>query len=132
MSNNKPPEVPNLPNQKGGEHFSTDHLKKDLAGRTARGGMITITSHGLRFVITIAATIVMARLLTPRDYGLIAMVVVVTNYMTMFKDMGLSLATVQRPEISYEQISTLFWVNVALSVTITVITIAMAPLIAYF
>lgn len=91
-----------------------------------------MTSHGLKFVITMAATIVMARLLTPRDYGLIAMVVVVTNYMTMFKDMGLSLATVQRAEISYEQISTLFWINVALSVAITVITILIAPGLAYF
>jgi O-antigen/teichoic acid export membrane protein len=132
MSSSNPPEVPNAPKPRGSEHFQTEHLKQDLAGRTARGGIITITSHGLKFVITLAATIVMARLLTPRDYGLIAMVVVVTNYMTMFKDMGLSLATVQRPEISYEQISTLFWVNVGLSFTITITTIAISPLIAYF
>lgn len=132
MSNEKPPEISNIPDKAGGTHFSTDHLKENLGGRTARGGMITITSHGLKFVITMAATIVMARLLTPRDYGLIAMVVVVTNYMTMFKDMGLSLATVQRAEISYEQISTLFWINVGLSVAITVITILIAPGLAYF
>ncbi|MGH9970117.1 MAG: lipopolysaccharide biosynthesis protein [Pyrinomonadaceae bacterium] len=132
MSNEKPPEGLNDSNQKGTNHFSTEHLKQNLAGRAARGGMITMTSHGLKFVITLAATIVMARLLTPRDYGLIAMVVVVTNYLTMFKDMGLSLATVQRPEISYDQISTLFWVNVALSVTLTALTILIAPGLAYF
>ena len=132
MSNEKPPEGLNDSNQKKRDHFSTEHLKKNLAGRTARGGAITVTSYGLKFMITLAATIVMARLLTPRDYGLIAMVVVVTNYLTMFKDMGLSLATVQRPEITYDQISTLFWVNVALSVSLTLLTILVAPALAYF
>jgi len=132
MTNEKSPEGLNDSTKKSGDHFSTEHLKKNLAGRTARGGVITLTSYGLKFVITLAATIVMARLLTPRDYGLIAMVVVVTNYLTMFKDMGLSLATVQRPEISFDQISTLFWVNVALSVILTLLTILIAPGLAYF
>ena len=132
MSNQELPETKTPADKTGATHFSTEHLKKDLGGRTARGGMITMTSHGLKFVITMAATIVMARLLTPGDYGLIAMVVVVTNYMTMFKDMGLSLATVQREEISDEQISTLFWINVALSLGITLITILISPAIVYF
>jgi O-antigen/teichoic acid export membrane protein len=132
MSNQELPETRKPADKTGASHLSTEHLKKDLGGRTARGGMITMTSHGVKFVITMAATIVMARLLTPRDYGLIAMVVVVTNYMTMFKDMGLSLATVQRAEISDEQISTLFWINVVLAVGITLITIAISPAIVYF
>ncbi len=114
------------------EHFKTDHLQADLGGRTARGGAITMTSHALKFIITLAATIVMARLLTPEDYGLIGMVMVFTNYMTMFKDMGLSLATVQRPVISSEQISTLFWLNVMLSLGITILAVVMAPGIALF
>lgn len=132
MSNDRHTESPGVPKQEQKEHFKTDHLNKDLGGRTARGGFITMTSHLLRFLITLAATIVMARLLTPEDYGLIGMVIVFTNYMTMFKDMGLSLATVQRPEISFDQISTLFWINVLLSVGITVIAIAIAPGIAFF
>jgi len=73
----------------------------------------------------------MARLLSPQDYGLIGMVAVITLYISMFKDMGLSLATVQKAEITDEQISTLFWINVGLSVAITVFTIAISPAIAW-
>lgn len=132
MSSNEPPQVSSVPGEDAADHMSTEHLKHNLARRTARGGMITMTSHGIKLVVTMAATIVMARLLTPGDYGLIAMVVVLTNYMTMFKDMGLSLATVQRAEISHEQVSTLFWVNVGLSILITLITIVLAPGLAFF
>ncbi len=132
MPNERLPESPSASKRESKEHFKTDHLKENLAGRTARGGLITMLSHGLKFIITLAATIVMARLLTPADYGLIGMVIVFTNYMTMFKDMGLSLATVQRPEISFEQISTLFWINVMLSVGIAVLAAVMAPGIALF
>src|ERR1051325_3916820 len=105
------------------EYFLTDHLQADLGRRTARGGAITVASHSLRFVITIAATSVMARLLRPADYGLIGMVAFFTNFVAMFKDLGLSIATIQKAEIDYKQVSTLFWLNVAFSLLITAFTI---------
>jgi PST family polysaccharide transporter len=114
------------------EYFDTEHLTTTIASRTARGGVVTIISHALKFALSIAATAVLARLLSPHDYGLIGMVAVFTGFVAMFKDLGLSLATVQRAEISYEQISTLFWVNVALSFGITAIMVALAPLIGWF
>jgi O-antigen/teichoic acid export membrane protein len=117
--------------QTAGWQFRTDHLKTDIGINTARGSLITFTWHGLKFIVGIAATAIMARLLKPEDYGLIGMVAVITLYISMFKDMGLSLATVQKAEISYEQVSTLFWINLALSLTITVITIAISPGIAW-
>lgn len=114
------------------EYFDTEHLTAAIGSRTARGGVITIVSHGLKFFISILATAVLARLLTPQDYGLIGMVAVFTGFVAMFKDLGLSLATVQRAEISYEQISTLFWVNVTISVAITFLMVLLAPLIGWF
>lgn len=114
------------------EYFHTQHLKTNLGGRTVRGGAVTIVSQGIKFVLGIAATIVLARLLTPQDYGLIGMVVVVTGFVAMFKDLGLSNATIQREEINAEQISTLFWVNVALSIAIMLLTAALAPAVAWF
>lgn len=103
-----------------------------LGGRTVRGGAITIVSHGLKFSISIVATAILARLLTPGDYGLIGMVAVVTSFASLFKDMGLSLATVQRPQINYHQVSNLFWVNVGLSLVITLVIVGIAPLVAWF
>ncbi len=114
------------------EYFDTEHLTAALGSRTARGGVVTIVSHGLKFALSILATAVLARLLTPQDYGLIGMVAVFTGFVAMFKDLGLSLATVQRAEISYDQISTLFWVNVTISVAITVLMVLLAPLIGWF
>ncbi len=114
------------------EYFDTEHLTTTIASRTARGGVVTIVSHGLKFVLSIAATAVLARLLSPQDYGLIGMVAVFTGFVALFKDLGLSLATVQRAEINYEQISTLFWVNVALSASITALMMLIAPLIGWF
>ncbi|HYY56257.1 MAG TPA: lipopolysaccharide biosynthesis protein, partial [Pyrinomonadaceae bacterium] len=104
----------------------------DLGGRTARGGALTFASQGFKFFAGIAGTIVLARLLTPEDYGLIGMVAIVTGFVSMFKDMGLSMATVQKSDIKYEHVSTLFWVNVALSFAIMLLTVALSPAVAWF
>jgi O-antigen/teichoic acid export membrane protein len=112
--------------------FRTDHLMDTIGGRTARGGVVTMASHGLKFAISIVATAILARLLSPRDYGLIGMVAVATNFIVMFKDLGLSLATVQKSEISSRQISTLFWVNLMLSVVTMLVMVLLAPAVSWF
>jgi PST family polysaccharide transporter len=113
-------------------HFRTDHLKSDLKARAARGGALTLGSQGLRFLLQMTATVALARLLAPADYGLIGMVAVVTGFVALFKDMGLSAATVQKEEINDAQISTLFWLNVAISVAVMLVTAALAPAVAWF
>jgi PST family polysaccharide transporter len=113
-------------------YFGTDHLKTDLRIRSARGGAVALVSQGLKFTISMVATVVLARLLSPQDYGLIGMVIVITGFISMFKDVGLSVVTVQREEINHQQISTLFWINVGLGVSIMLMTMALAPVIAWF
>jgi len=113
-------------------YFSTQRLKSGLGARTARGGAVTVASQGFKFVAGMAATVVLARLLTPEDYGLIGMVAVVTGFVSLFKDLGLSAATVQREEITSAQVSTLFWVNVGLSVGVGLLTAAISPAVAWF
>lgn len=75
---------------------------------------------------------VLARILTPRDFGLIAMVAAVTGFIMIFKDLGLSMATVQKAEINHGQVSTLFWINVAISSALMLLTMALAPAVAWF
>ena len=55
-------------------HFSTAHLVSNLKGRTISSGLITVVSQGFLFALTLGSTMVLARLLTPRDFGLVAMV----------------------------------------------------------
>ena len=114
------------------QYFETSHLFPDIAGHTVRGGAVTMLSQGLKFAVSIGATAILARLLTPQDYGLIGMVVVATNFVSIFKDMGLSHATVQKAEIDFDQISTLFWVNVGISVALIAVMLAMAPVLSWF
>jgi len=112
--------------------FDSEHLSRNLAQKSVRGGMATMTSQGVLFVLHMIGTVVLARLLTPTDYGLIGMVAVVVNFAAMFKTAGLSMATVQKDEISHEQISTLFWVNVLISVGLGLCVLLGSPLVALF
>ncbi len=112
--------------------FDTSYLAKDLRGRSVRSGAATVLSQGCSFVLRTASTMIMARLLTPADFGLIAMVATVTNFAMMFQDLGLSAATIQRAEINHDQVSTLFWINTALGVLVCLVVTAMAPGIAWF
>lgn len=112
--------------------FSTEHLSGDLKRLSVRGGMATIGGQGLKFILQLGSTMVLARLLTPQDFGLIAMVTAVTGFILVFKDLGLAMATVQRAEINHDQISTLFWINLALSAALMLITLAIAPVVAWF
>jgi PST family polysaccharide transporter len=75
---------------------------------------------------------ILARLLTPRDFGLVAMVMTVTNFLRVFKDAGLSIATVQRERITHAQVSNLFWTNIAVGALCSLIGAAAAPIIARF
>lgn len=112
--------------------FSTEHLQNDLGGRAVRGGALTMGAQGLRLAIQVASTIVLARLLPPSDFGLVAMVVALTGLAALFGDLGLSMATVQRRNITAAQVNALFWINAAAGVVIAAVVIALSPVIAWF
>src|SRR5580658_4638140 len=113
-------------------HFKTEHLLTNLKSRTLSSGFVTATSQGIQFILTLASTMALARLLAPRDFGLLAMVSTVTSFLMVFRDAGLSLATVQREGITHAQVSNLFWINVAVSGFVTVLVAAVSPVIAWF
>jgi len=114
------------------EHFKTDHLLTNLKGHTLSSGAVTVSAQGVKFFLNLVSTMILARLLTPRDFGLVAMVMTVTNFLRVFKDAGLSIATVQRERITHAQVSNLFWINVAVSAVSTLVLAASAPIIARF
>jgi PST family polysaccharide transporter len=75
---------------------------------------------------------VLARLLGPKDFGLVGMVTAFTGFLGVFRDFGLSAAAVQRTTITEEQMSTLFWINMLLGLLLMAVAFAMAPAIAAF
>lgn len=112
--------------------LDTSHLAADLKGRSIRGGISTVGVQAVAFVLNLATTVLLARLLTPEDYGLVAMVTAITGFVLMFRDLGLSSAVVQRQEITQEQTSGLFWINTLISLGIALIMALLAPAIAVF
>jgi len=114
------------------QYFSTDHLKADLKGRSVRGGAVTMAAQISKFIFQMGSTVVLARLLVPEDYGLIGMVTVVIGFAELFKDLGLSTATIQKAEINHKQVSTLFWINFAISCVTGLVVAGLAPVVAWF
>jgi PST family polysaccharide transporter len=113
-------------------HFRTEHLLANLKNRTVSSGFITVASQGVQFALNLASTMVLARMLMPRDFGLLAMVFTIMGFLRVFKELGLSTATVQREDITQAQVSNLFWINVAVSGFVSVLVAALAPVIAWF
>ena len=114
------------------QYFNTDHLKADLKGRSVRGGAVTMAAQVSKFILQMGSTVVLARLLAPEDYGLIGMVTVVIGFAGLFKDLGLSTATIQKPEVNHKQVSTLFWINFAITCATTLVVAGLAPVVAWF
>lgn len=112
--------------------FLIPHESSDLKQQAVRGGAFTVGAHLAKFALRTACVIVLARLLTPADFGLVAMVLAVTNIATTFQDVGLAEVTLQRESITHEQVSTLFWANVAFGITIALLVVAVGPGLAWF
>jgi O-antigen/teichoic acid export membrane protein len=114
------------------EHLSTDHLLPNIGRRAVSGGFATVAAQGAKFVLTFAAAAILARLLSPKDFGLVGMVLGVAGLVGIFNELGLSTATVQRQYITQQQVSNLFWINVAVSGIVSVASCGLAPLLAKF
>ncbi len=105
---------------------------KDLKRRTIRGGFAKICSQGAGFLVRVSSLVILARLLDPRDFGLVGMVAAVMGVFSVFRDFGLSAAAVQRSTVTEEQASTLFWINILVGAILAVLSLALAPSIARF
>lgn len=113
-------------------HFATDHMLSSLKGRALSGSFVTIAAQGVQFVLMLGSTMILARLLSPRDFGLVAMVTTIIGFLRIFNEAGLSTATVQHESITHTQVSNLFWTNIALGGAVTVLLAALSPILAWF
>jgi O-antigen/teichoic acid export membrane protein len=107
-------------------------LASEFKQKSIRGGMLTVFGQGYGMLLQITSTVILAHLLSPFDYGLQSMVFTLTTFFTLFRDAGLSGASVQREKLAQDQISTLFWINVALGAVLTLAVAAAAPFLAAF
>jgi PST family polysaccharide transporter len=84
-----------------------------LGGKVVSGAGFQFVGVGLRTVITIASTAILARLLTPADFGYVAMATVVTEFAALLGTFGFSNILIQRRAINRLQMDTVFWASLA-------------------
>ncbi len=89
----------------------------------------TLTSTGLSTVIQFVQVAVLARLLEPADFGLMAMVWILLNFSLLFMDMGIGQAIIQKQDISREQLSSLYWANIIIGFIVFGFTVSATPLV---
>ncbi|MBI5442513.1 MAG: MOP flippase family protein [Deltaproteobacteria bacterium] len=95
-----------------------------------RGVRWTTISAGASAALAFVQTMILARLLTPTDFGLMSMLLVVTGFGQLFSDMGVSNATIYRQDVAEESLSSLFWMNIACGACFCGILQLAAPLVA--
>lgn len=83
-----------------------------LAQTAARGAVFTVAAQLARLLLQLTSVVVLSRLLAPRDYGVVAIVLVVVAFGETFRDLGLSSASVQSKLLSTSQRDNLLWINV--------------------
>lgn len=115
-----------------GEPGSTNDGRRSLSQLTVSGGVVTALSQGTRLVTTLLSTVVLARLLSADDFGLVGLVFSVISFLRVFKDAGLSSATIQRQGISHAQVSNLFWINTGVSAALGLVLVVLGPVLARF
>ena len=100
-----------------------------LGNVAARGGSITLMSQGIRFALQLGSLIVLARLLSPQEFGVVAMVTAITNVMEIVRDFGLSSAVMQAKELNDAERTNLFWANTGIGTGCALVVTLSAPLI---
>ncbi len=96
------------------------------------GGSWLMLTQVLRVGLTMLSTVLIARLLTPDDFGVMAMAAPILTLMTILQEAGLSAATIQARTIRPEQSNALFWTNVLIGAVGAVLLVLISPLVTQF
>ena len=114
------------------EYFNIDHLRSGLKKQALKGAGANVFSQTVSFFIQFFSTMVLARLLTPADFGLITMVTAFSLLLQSFGVTGFTEVIIQREDINHKMMSTLFWINISISFALTLLFMAMAPILVWF
>jgi PST family polysaccharide transporter len=103
-----------------------------VGAKATKGIAFVAGAQTLKVALTFVSTVTVARLLSPQDYGVVAMSAPIAAFLLLFQDLGLGQAVIQSRSVSQQQLSSIFWVNVAASVGIAIVLVLAAPLVAWF
>lgn len=115
-----------------GGDFEPGLVFEEVKGHSVRSSLTLAFAQGGGQLIRFAAILLLARILTPADFGLVAMVTSLIGVVQVLQDMGLSTVTLQRPQLTAVQASTLFWLRAGVGAGIALICMLAGPLVASF
>jgi polysaccharide transporter, PST family len=112
--------------------FGDNKASANISRHSLRGGVFSIAGRAVNAIVQVLSVIVLARLLSPEDYGLVSMVGAIIGIAPLLIDLGTRDAVIQQPEISPGEMSALFWITTAIGCGFATIIAAGGPLIARF
>lgn len=102
----------------------------DLKHKASRGAAVTAGGLWMKTALQLGSTMLLARLLRPEDFGLVAMIMAIVGVADLVRDFGLTGAILQARKLTASQWSSLLWFSAALGAVLMIIVAACAPLIA--
>lgn len=113
-------------------YFDEDRSGDELGRKSLHSGVFSIASRGVSVFVQITSTVILARILSPEDFGLVSMVAAFTGLIPMLADLGTRDAVVQRPKITAHEASALFWLTIAIGTGLGLLLALGGPLIANY
>lgn len=104
--------------------------QRSLGGHAARGGAYVVVGQVVKVLLQAASLVILSRVLTPSEFGIIAFITAVVGFGELFRDFGLTPASIQSPTLSQGQASNLFWVNTSIGVVLGALLAVSGPLLA--
>jgi PST family polysaccharide transporter len=111
--------------------FEDNKPQEGHSRKSVQSGAISMIARAINAVIQVGSTLFLARLLSPEDYGLVAMVFAITGLAPTVVDLGTRDAIVRRAQITVGEVSALFWLTVGMGCLFALLVTGAGPLIAY-
>lgn len=108
-------------------------MEIEEAKRRARAApLVLLLKRFMAIMITLVSTVTVARLLSPREYGLANMAAVLLAFAQLFRDFGMTNAVLRKGSISQEELNFLFWFNAGMTMMLTLLIALLSPLASNF
>jgi len=103
----------------------------NLKGRAVRGTAAVFVSQALHFGLNVAVAVILARLLSPEDFGVFAIAFAIIGFLEFAKYGGMVVPVIQSQTLSRDQLDTLFWFNTGVGMCVALCACLIAPAVGY-
>ena len=100
------------------------HLGRHIASGLLSMGFL----QAVRILCQFGSVVVLSRLLTPSEFGVVAMAAPVIGFAGLLQDLGLSQATIQKRGLGEEEVNAFFWINLGVGACLSALVVALSPL----